>query len=84
MRHALRERTCLQAVGDLPLAVHEVNEIHGVVLLKVSKPRLSYTVRKEIHPLEWAEIFGNIGGCWGEYRLRTALDGELTECLTIG
>lgn len=34
--------------------------------MHIWQPSLSHTVRKEIDPLEWAEIVGNLGGAWGE------------------
>lgn len=34
--------------------------------MHIWQPSLTHTIRKEIDPLEWAEIMGSIGGTWGE------------------
>lgn len=39
------------------------------MFMQIWQPGLSHTVRKEIDPLEWAEIVGNLGGAWGERRV---------------
>lgn len=38
----------------------------AVMLVEILQPGLTHTIRKEVDPLEWAEILGNLGGAWGE------------------
>lgn len=47
-----------------------VNYNRGVMVLDVYQPSMSLTVRKEIDPLQWTEISGNIGGFLGKCSAR--------------
>lgn len=53
----------VQVGGGLTItAGHDV----GVVIVDLYQPALTHTVRKEVDPLEWTELVGNIGGTCGE------------------
>lgn len=45
----------------------------ALMLVDLYQPELTHTLRKEIDPLEWAELIGNIGGTWGEQMFKLEL-----------
>lgn len=42
----------------------------GFMFVDLFQPQLSRTVRKEIDSFEWTELVGNVGGTWGEQRIK--------------
>lgn len=48
------------------MEVRSYTQDTAVMLLEILQPDLTHTVRKEVDPLEWAELLGSIGGTWGE------------------
>ena len=40
------------------------------MFMDVLQPALTHTIRREVDPLEWAELVGSIGGTWGEWKSR--------------
>lgn len=51
----------------------------GLLPLLLYQPRLSKTVQREIDPLQWTEIVGNVGGLWGEFQsMKTVMSHSLS------
>lgn len=42
----------------------------AILFMEILQPDLTHTIRKEVDPLEWAELLGSIGGTWGELEVR--------------
>ena len=38
------------------------------MVMHVLQPALTHIIRREVDPLEWAELVGSIGGTWGEWK----------------
>lgn len=58
-------RTPFGAVEQVPNFPVETYE-RGALLLEVHQPFMSHTVRREIDPLQWAELVDHLGGAMGE------------------
>lgn len=69
-RRSLRSLICPLLVRPLQNSdgyySYVVDYGRGIMLLDMYQPSMSKIVRREIDPLEWTEIFGNVGGFWGE------------------
>ena len=44
----------------------EYDQDVAIMFMSIWQPSLTHTIRKEVDPLEWGEILGNIGGTWGK------------------